>query len=69
MSKPKLDENVLRMLRSRVFGECTDNGWERTRDYWAEPENTLWLFEKEKLAPHLKQYEPSDKPMFYKSKL
>lgn len=38
-----MSELAVRILRARVYGECTDNNWAHCRWFWTLPENIAWL--------------------------
>ena len=37
------EETELRVLRAKVYGECTDANWEAVKENWAKPESKQWL--------------------------
>jgi hypothetical protein len=47
----KLAQDRCRSLRSMVYGDCSDDGWEHVRETWMQPENLRWLEEQSRLPP------------------
>lgn len=50
-----LTEAEVRALRDQVYGvPIPDNGWERCKENWMQPENIRWLLERSQRSPQIK---------------
>lgn len=59
-----MTESAIRLLRRRVFGECSETNWQATRQNWMDTRSVEWLRDHDGKHPDMTDYVPENQKNF-----